>query len=205
MNDLISYVQLHRNIEIAISPIVILIGIYSIIKTKQNYESNHKRSKITSTLSVLYHNGFVAIVSYSAFFSTLPFFDESSFYGIHLFFFNLGVLIGLSSIILYVLYIFKIESVSRALGITSDKLITDGIFQKSRNPQSLARIIELISLGVCGRSFYSLLLAMFWIFFNHYNILNKEKFLEMIFGDRYLEYYSFTPRYCGILNSFKKK
>ena len=201
---MIEYITIHRSIAIAISPIVIMIGIYSILKTKKNYECNQKRSKITSTLCLVYHDGFVAIASYSAWFSTWPFFDEFSFFETHLFFFTLGASIGFASIILYVMYLFKIESVSRALGFAPDKLVTDGIFRKSRNPQSLARNIGMISLGLCGRSFYSLLLAIIWIGINHFYILNEEKYLEMIFGDIYMEYCSFTPRYCGILNLLKK-
>jgi len=204
MSNFIEYVQLHRSIVIAISPIVIIIGICATIKTRKNYEYNQKRSKITSTFCLLYHDGFVAIASYSTWFSTWPFFDEVSFYEMHLFFFTLGASIGFASIIIYVMYLFKIESVPRALGFTPDKLVTDGIFRKSRNPQSLARNIGLISLGLCGRSFYSLLLAIFWIVINHFYILNEEKFLEIIFGDNYLGYCSFTPRYCGILTSLKK-
>lgn len=203
MNEFIGYVQLHRNIAIAISPIVILIGIYSNIKTKKNYECNQKRSKITSTLCLLYHDGFVAIASYSAWFSTWPFFDEPSFFEMHLFFFTLGAFIGFASIIIYIMYLFKIESVPRALGSTPDKLVTDGIFRKSRNPQSLARNIGMISLGLCGRSFYSLLLAMIWIVINHYYILIEEDYLEEIFGKIYLAYCSLTPRYFGILTPLK--
>jgi protein-S-isoprenylcysteine O-methyltransferase Ste14 len=201
---MIEYITIHRSIAIAISPIVIMIGIYSILKTKKNYVCIQKRSKITSILCVLYHDGFVAIVSYSAWFSTWSFFDEFSFFERHLFFFTLGASIGFASIIIYIMYLFKIESVPRALGFTPDILITDGIFRKSRNPQSLARNIGLISLGLCGRSFYSLLLAIIWIVINHFYILNEEKFLEMIFRDKYLEYCSYTPRYCGLLTLLKK-
>lgn len=203
MNEFNVYIQFHRNIVTVISPIIIIIGIYSIIKTKKNYECNHKRSKITSTFCLIYHNGFVAITSYSAWFSTWPFFN--GFLEMHILFFILGASIGLACILIYVMYIFKIESVSRALGFNPDKLVTEGIFQKTRNPQSLARGIGLISLGLCGRSFYSLLLAMVWIAFNHTYILNEEKFLEVIFGKKYLEYCSLTPRYFGILSLLRKE
>ncbi|MHA1497113.1 MAG: methyltransferase family protein [Promethearchaeota archaeon] len=203
MNNFIVYVQFHRSIAIAISPIIIFIGIYSNMKTKKNYECNQKRSKITSILCLIYHDGLVGIASYSAWFSTWPFFDDFYFFEMHLFFFTLGASIGLASIIIYVMYLFKIESIPRALGFTPDKLVTEGIFSKSRNPQSLARGIGLISLGLCGRSFYSLLLAMIWIVINHYYILIEEGYLEKIFGKIYLAYCSLTPRYCGILTPLK--
>ena len=203
MNNFIGYLQFHRSIAIAISPIIIFIGIYSNMKTKKNYECNQKRSTITSIFCLLFHDGLVGIASYSAWFSTWPFFDEISFFEMHLFFFTLGAFIGLVSIIIYVMYLFKIESVPRALGFTPDKLVTEGIFSKSRNPQSLARGIGLISLGLCGRSFYSLLLAMIWIVINHYYILIEEDYLENIFGKIYLAYCSLTPRYCGILTLLK--
>ena len=197
-------IQLHRSIAITLSLIVIIIGIYTIIRTKKDYEWNQKRSKLTSALCLLYHDCFVAIVSYSAWFSTWPFFDGVPFYGMHLFFFTLGASIALVSIIIYVKYMFKIESTSRALGFTHDKLVTDGIFSKTRNPQSLARNIGMISLGLWGRSFHALLLAIIWIAINHCYILIEEDYLEKIFGKVYQTYCSLTPRYCGILTLFKK-
>lgn len=204
MSNFTLYIELNRSIAIAISPFFILIAIYSIIKTKKNYEDKQKRSKMTSILCLIYHDGFVAIASYSAWFSTWPFFEEFSFIRLHFLFFIFGVSTGLISIIFYVMYILKIETVTRALGLTPDKLIIDGIFRRSRNPQSFARGLGLISLGLCGRSFFSLLLALIWIGINHYYILTEEKFLKMTFGDLYLEYCSFTPRYCGILTPLKK-
>jgi protein-S-isoprenylcysteine O-methyltransferase Ste14 len=204
MNNFIAYVQLNRNIVILISPIFILIGIYSIFKAKKNYESHQRRSKTTSALCVLYHDGFVAIASYSAVFSTWPFFEETAFYEMNLFFFILGASIGFSSIILYILYLFKIELIARALGLNPDRLITDGIFHKSRNPGSLARTIGLFSLGLCGRSFYTLLLTLIWVILNHYYIIIEEKFLESTFGDIYMNYCSFTPRYVRIIKLLKK-
>ena len=196
-------IEFHRGIAIVISPVIVLIGIYSNLKAKKNYECHQKRTVITSTLCILYHNGFVAIVSYSAFFSTFPFFNESFYYEMHIFCFIMGVCTGLASIIIYIMYLFKIESVPRALGLNPDKLITDGIFQKTRNPQALARDIGLISLSVCGRSFYSLILAIVFIAINHNYILIEEEFLEKKFGDAYLEYCSLTPRYYGIFNNKK--
>ena len=116
----------------------------------------------------------------------------------------IGFFIAIVSLVIYAMYAFKMRSMLRAMGRTPDKLIMEGIFNKSRNPQSLARTIGLIALGIWGRSFYSLFLAFLWIAINHPYILIEERFLEVVFGDQYLNYCSLTPRYCGLLTPIKR-
>jgi protein-S-isoprenylcysteine O-methyltransferase Ste14 len=101
------------------------------------------------------------------------------------------------------MYILQIKSIPRAMGLNSDKLITGGIFSISRNPQSVARGIGLIGIGIMGRSFFTLYLALIWILINHITILVEEKYLEEIFGELYIKYMALTPRYYKVNN--KKK
>jgi protein-S-isoprenylcysteine O-methyltransferase Ste14 len=100
-----------------------------------------------------------------------------------------------SGLILYMLYLKQIKSFPRAIGITPDELVTEGIYSITRNPQSLGRAIGLIGIAIIGRSYYALLLAIYWILINHIYILIEESFLESKFGELYLHYCSITPRY----------
>jgi protein-S-isoprenylcysteine O-methyltransferase Ste14 len=193
----------YQNIPILISPLIIGLGILILFLTKRDYEGYQHRSKSTSIICLVYHEIYVGITSFSAWLSIWPFFRENKYLRFHVFFYSLGVSITLTSIFIYVLYLLKMESVQRAVGRHPDKLVTEGIFTKSRNPQSFARALGLIGLGIWGRSFHALFLALLWILINHPYILIEENFLKLIFGERYLEYCSETPRYCGILSPFK--
>jgi protein-S-isoprenylcysteine O-methyltransferase Ste14 len=197
-------IELHRTLAMLISPIVIGLGIFILFQTKRNYQEIQCRSRATSAACLFYHEIYVGITVYSAYFSTWPFFKENILINLHLFFFSLGSFICLIAMFIYIFYMFNMESFLRAIGRTPDKLITEGIFNRSRNPQSLARAIGLISLGIWGRSFHALFLAIIWISLNHPYILIEEKFLERRFGEDYMKYCTTTPRYCGILNPLKR-
>ena len=196
--------DLYRNIIIIISPLIIGLGILILFLTKRDYRGHQHRSKCTSMLCLVYHEMYVGLTSCSAWFSAWPFFIEYKYLNIHLFFYSLGGLLTLISISIYLIYLVTMKSFKRALGRNPDKLVTEGIYNKSRNPQSFARALGLIGLGIWGRSFHALFLALVWILINHPFILIEENFLVAIFGKNYLEYCSATPRYCGILPPIKK-
>ena len=197
-------IELHRTIAMIISPFIISLGILTVLKTRRDYQWNQCRSKSTSAACLFYHDIYVAITAYSAWFSTWPLFNEVIYLEWHLLLYSIGFLIAIGSLVIYAMYVFKIQSILRAMGRRPDKLITEGIFNRSRNPQSLARAIGLIAIGIWGRSFHALFLALVWISINHPYILIEERFLEGIFGDHYLEYCQLTPRYCGLLTPIKK-
>jgi protein-S-isoprenylcysteine O-methyltransferase Ste14 len=112
----------------------------------------------------------------------------------------MGAFFCLLALTLYLLYVLKIGSISRAIGRNHDKLITSGIFGWCRNPQSLARAIGSIAVGIWGRSFHALFLAIIWIIINHSYILIEEKYLERTFGKFYSSYCALTPRYLRFLH-----
>ena len=197
-------IELHRTIVIIISPFIIILGIFNLLQTKRDYQWNQCRSKSTSAACLFYHDIYIALAAYSAWFSTWPLLNEDSNLELHLLLYIIGFSIAISSLVIYAMYAFKMQSILRAMGRRPDKLITEGIFNKSRNPQSLARAIGLIALAIWGRSLYSLFLAFLWISINHPYILIEERFLNAIFGDTYLNYCSITPRYCGLLTPIKR-
>lgn len=184
-----------------ITPVFLLLGLYLVFKTKQEYINYQKRSVCTSVLCLIYHDLYPGLASYSAWYSTWPFFNLNTNFYIHVVFFILGIISILIGFIIYTFYLFFIKSFLRAIGRNSDELITNGIYSISRNPQSLARDIGLIGLAIMGRSFFTLFLAISWIVFNHFIIRIEEKYLENKFGESYLEYCSLTPRYFKIIRN----
>lgn len=197
-------IEFHRTIVIFISPFIIGLGIFTLFQTRRDYQENYRRSKCTSAACLVYHDVYIGLAAYSAWFSTWPLLNEEMYFHLHLLLYVIGCAIAFASLVIYAMYVFGIKSILRAMGRRPDELITRGIFNKTRNPQSLARAIGLIALGIWGRSFHSIFLAFFWISINHPYILVEEKFLEAIFGDKYLEYCSLTPRYFGLLPPIKK-
>lgn len=180
-----------------ITPIFLILSIYLSLKIKIEYRKYQKRLLSTSTLSLLHHDSYVGLAVFSAWYSTWPIIIDNNLF-FHISLYILGSILVLIGISLYIIYLACIKSVPKAIGRDSEDLITDGIFSKSRNPQSLARAIGLIGLGIMGRSYFTLFLALFWISVNHYNILSEEELLEIKFGDLYLNYCCLTPRYFQI-------
>ena len=153
-------IELHRTIVIFISPFIIGLGILTLFQTKRDYQENHCRSKYTSAACLIYHDVYIGLVAYSAWFSTWPLFNEDMYFQLHLLFYVIGSVIAFVSLVIYAMYVFGIKSILRAMGRKPDELITEGIFNKTRNPQSLARALALIAFGIWGRSFHSLFLAL---------------------------------------------
>ncbi|MFX0024021.1 MAG: methyltransferase family protein [Candidatus Hermodarchaeota archaeon] len=183
-----------------VTPVFFLLSLYLAFKIRHEYRNYQKRSLCTSVLCLLYHDLFVVLACYSAWYNTWPFFNLYIYFYSHLAFFIFGTIIIFFSSVIFVLYLTTIKSVVRATGLNSDKLIIEGIFSISRNPGSLGRSIGLIGLGLMGRSFFTLLLAILWISINHFNVLTEEKYLKDKFGESYQHYCNLTPRYL----SFKK-
>lgn len=89
------------------------------------------------------------------------------------------------------------HSFRRMSGMQTDRLVRDGVYRISRNPQNLGWGLVLLGLGVAGRSGLALgLAAFFWVAFAVYVPL-EERLLERLYGDRYREYRAGTARYLG--------
>ena len=111
-----------------------------------------------------------------------------------------GVLFSVSAIILLFLGFLSMGDSFR-MGIPdttegqSPKLVTSGIFQYIRNPGFLG-----LDLAVCGTfllapGLVTLILMIFtWTIF-HFQILDEEKFLLKIHGEKYREYKQSAGRY----------
>ena len=68
-------------------------------------------------------------------------------------------------------------------------LVTEGIYNNTRNPIYLGMIILLLGLAVVFQNFLSVLIPASLFFYLHFTEIPKEEEqMEELFGDRYLEY-----------------
>lgn len=83
-------------------------------------------------------------------------------------------------------------------GLSSDRLITNGVYRYSRNPQLVGWILVLLGAAILGRSGAALLLAvLFWASCLIY-VPVEERFLERRYGSAYKEFKAAVPRYFGM-------
>ena len=88
-------------------------------------------------------------------------------------------------------------SLKRLSGQDTTRLITDGIYRWSRNPQVVGWTLVLAGVAVLRASGLVLLLAgLFWLSYRMYLPL-EERLLERLYGDAYRAYRSRTHRYLG--------
>ncbi|MCX7710472.1 MAG: isoprenylcysteine carboxylmethyltransferase family protein [Clostridia bacterium] len=78
---------------------------------------------------------------------------------------------------------------------TKSSLVTDGVYQYSRNPAFVGMYAMLSGLLLAYPDVLTLLTAVINIISIHQLVLKEEKHLTDSFGDEYLQYESRTPRY----------
>ena len=84
-------------------------------------------------------------------------------------------------------------------GLRADRLVTDGIYNWSRNPQSMGWALVLAGAGLMGRSGSTLVLATFYWVSCLVWVPLEERLLQHRFGQAYDEYRRRVPRYLGVL------
>lgn len=71
----------------------------------------------------------------------------------------------------------------------ANKLITEGIFEKTRNPMYVGMILLLVGIAIGTTNFISFVIPLlFFLMVNYHFVLDEESDLEMIFGIEYLNY-----------------
>ena len=69
------------------------------------------------------------------------------------------------------------------------RLVTTGIFERTRNPMYLALLLSLIGWGIYLSNIFSLLLiALFFLYLNRFQIQPEERALEAMFGEEFKDY-----------------
>lgn len=110
----------------------------------------------------------------------------------------MGIVIGIIGVIFFALATITMKT-SWRVGIPEEKttLITDGIYQWSRNPAFVG--FDLLYLSICLMFFnIPLVLVSVWAaVMLHLQILQEEKHMYHMFGDEYETYKKHTLRYFG--------
>lgn len=111
----------------------------------------------------------------------------------------IGIVLAVLGALSFICSVFTMRDSWRA-GVPSDKteLVTDGIYQISRNPAFLG--FDLVYIGIAMVFFNPILLAVsaFAVLMFHLQIVNvEEDFLIAAFGGQYLEYQRKVNRYFG--------
>jgi protein-S-isoprenylcysteine O-methyltransferase Ste14 len=76
-----------------------------------------------------------------------------------------------------------------------DRVVTDGLYRISRNPQWVSMAITLVAISLMVGSWTILFLISVRIVLNHFRILGEEIVLEKQYGQSYLDYKNSVPRY----------
>ena len=110
-----------------------------------------------------------------------------------------GIAIAVLGDVIFVISVLTMKDSWRAGVSETDKteLVTDGIYQLSRNPAFLG--FDLMYIGILLMYFNGvLLLFTIWVIVMlHLQILQEEKYLETVFGEEYRVYRECTGRYFG--------
>ena len=108
-------------------------------------------------------------------------------------------IIGLSICICASLIIFagcvNLGPFSKTMGINSNKLITQGLYRFSRNPQLIGYSLLIISYTTLWPSWYMTISIASYGIIIHRMVLTEEIHLENLFGEDYKEYCKTIPRY----------
>lgn len=89
----------------------------------------------------------------------------------------------------------EFRSLQRMSGMSSDHLVTSGIYRFSRNPQNVGWGLLLLGIALAGRSGLGCLLALgYWAVFRYY-VAIEEKHLAWVFQPHWESYVARTPRF----------
>ncbi len=111
--------------------------------------------------------------------------------------FTIGFLLSGIGVLLFVSGIAAFGSFQRMNGRLHNRLVTNGIYRWSRNPQNVGWVLFLLGLSTAGKSGFALLLtAIFWMRLESY-FLEEERQLEGYFGEEYRRYLEQSHRYFG--------
>lgn len=119
----------------------------------------------------------------------------------------IGMVIGFAGDIIFAAAVITMKDSWRA-GLARDddtKMVTDGIYQFSRNPAFLA--FDCVYLGILFMFFNPVLLVLsLWAMsMLHLQILQEEKYLLTVFGEEYADYKSRVCRYIGRKHADRKE
>lgn len=101
-------------------------------------------------------------------------------------------------LVLYVAAIRTLGSWKRTSGLASDRLVVEGVYRWTRNPQMVGWALVLFGTAVAGRSGLAVLLAILFCVLSVIVVRREEHRLERVFGEDYRRYRAKTPRFVGL-------
>ncbi len=175
--------------------IIVMLAAYLLWKARREYKVQGKLSIPTVVGAYVCYILYTVVVVFAAWHSFWPFPINkmvSIVIGFVFLFFGLW---------LYTAGKITLGSFKRESGLETNKLITSGIYQWSRNPMMVGWSLILLGIALIGRSAFAIILvALFWIMFR-VTLVVEEEYLEQIFVEEYRKYCSRTPRYLGLPKS----
>lgn len=106
---------------------------------------------------------------------------------------GLGVLVILISVIQFFI---KKTTVDPLNPKKTSKLVTNGVYNYTRNPMYLGMLLFLLAFGLkLGNAFNTLMAAGFVSYINHFQIKPEEEMLMELFGQEYSIYCKLTRRW----------
>lgn len=109
-----------------------------------------------------------------------------------------GVVIILISLILWTITLIHFKT-SLRFGLNENnqgKLITSGIYSRSRNPFFLSLDLYFLGVALILPSLFFISFTVLAVISIHFFILKEEKFLQKVYGEKYEKYQNKVHRYC---------
>ena len=108
-----------------------------------------------------------------------------------------GVVIAIVGLAICLIGIIHFRSISKMLCIDTGDLTVSGPYRWSRNPQYVGWVLFLLGFTLNDWSLWCLAALLVVAISLHLLVLIEEEHLRRVFGDRYIEFCSKTPRYLG--------
>jgi protein-S-isoprenylcysteine O-methyltransferase Ste14 len=85
--------------------------------------------------------------------------------------------------------------IRRAFGLQANKLVQNGLYRFSRNPQVLGGYLLVIGSSIIWQSWYNLVWIGLYAATTHWMIITEEEHLRQSYGAEYASYCQNVPRY----------
>ena len=172
--------------------VLVILTIFTLWKVTRDFKSDEKLLPWTAVYVWVSYIFYSMIVAYAAFHSYWLLLEDGIWLVV------IGIILIVAGLLVSVAGVIEFRSFKRMSGLSADKLVESGIYGWSRNPQNVGWGLVLVGIALTGRSGVALVLAfLFWLVIDFYIVNVEEKYLKMIFDDRYESYCATTPRYFG--------